>query len=152
MVAAIIGASLSEPHTIVVYGNTCIDRPTDRVCPSHVILICCTCSRCHAHVCSEQGTVTRRGREHRWWEGEKGDTRTMKCEAGKREIPVKTEESNGRQRPNGRLDFSVPGSNAGVGKLKWHGSNERQDYSYVGNKTVTGSGNTGATTGMTPDT
>ena len=26
----IIGASLSEPHTIVVYGSTCIDRPTDR--------------------------------------------------------------------------------------------------------------------------
>ena len=42
----------------------------------------------------------------------------MKCEAGKREIPAKTEESNGRQRPNGRLDFSVPGSNAGVRKLK----------------------------------
>ena len=39
----IIGASLSEPHTIVVYGSTCIDRPTgrstdrptDRPCPSH---------------------------------------------------------------------------------------------------------------------
>ena len=38
-----IGASLSEPHTIVVYGTTCIDRPTDqptdqptdRPCPSH---------------------------------------------------------------------------------------------------------------------
>ena len=27
---ALIGASLSEPHTIVVYGTTCIDRPTDR--------------------------------------------------------------------------------------------------------------------------
>ena len=25
----IIGASLSEPHTSVVYGTTCIDRPTD---------------------------------------------------------------------------------------------------------------------------
>ena len=39
----LIGASLSEPHTIVVYGTTCIDRltdrpinrPTDRPCPSH---------------------------------------------------------------------------------------------------------------------
>ena len=30
--ALLIGASLSEPHTIdiVVYGTTCIDRPTDR--------------------------------------------------------------------------------------------------------------------------
>ena len=27
----IIGASLSEPHTIVVYGTTCINQP----CPSH---------------------------------------------------------------------------------------------------------------------
>ena len=30
-----IGASLSEPHTSVVYGTTCIDRPTNRPCPSH---------------------------------------------------------------------------------------------------------------------
>ena len=30
-----IGASVSEPHTSVVYGTTCIDRPTDRPCPSH---------------------------------------------------------------------------------------------------------------------
>ena len=31
----IIGASLSKPHTIVVYWTTCIDRPTDRPCLSH---------------------------------------------------------------------------------------------------------------------
>ena len=31
----VIGASLSEPHTSVVYGTTCIDRPTNRPCPSH---------------------------------------------------------------------------------------------------------------------
>ena len=30
-----IGASLSEPHSSVVYGTTCIDRPTDRLCLSH---------------------------------------------------------------------------------------------------------------------
>ena len=38
-VLVIFGASMSEPHTSVVYGNTCIDRPTvrltDRPCPSH---------------------------------------------------------------------------------------------------------------------
>ena len=51
-----------EPHTILVYGSTCIDqptgrstnRPTDRVRPSHVILIGCTCQRCHADVRGEQ--------------------------------------------------------------------------------------------------
>ena len=31
----IVRASLSEPHTSVVYGTTCIDRPTDRPCLSH---------------------------------------------------------------------------------------------------------------------
>ena len=43
-----IGASLSEPHTSVIYGTTCIDRPTDRltdrVRPIHVILINCMCT------------------------------------------------------------------------------------------------------------
>ena len=42
----IIGASLNKPHTSVVYGTMCIDRPTDRVRPIHVILIRCTCP-CH---------------------------------------------------------------------------------------------------------
>ena len=57
---SLIGASLSEPHTIVVYGTTCIDRPTDRpidrptdrptdrVRPIHVMMIRCTCPRCQA--------------------------------------------------------------------------------------------------------
>ena len=41
----------------------------------------------------------------------------MKCEAGKRETSEDKGEP-GRQRPNGRLDFSVPESNAGIGKAK----------------------------------
>ena len=35
MIYTVIGESLSEAYTIVVYGTTCIDRPTDRPCPSH---------------------------------------------------------------------------------------------------------------------
>ena len=34
-VTCIFGVSLSEPHTTVVYRNTCIVRPTDQLCPSH---------------------------------------------------------------------------------------------------------------------
>ena len=59
-VFVIFGVSMSEPHTSVVYGNTCIDRPTirppdrpsdrptDRVLPIHMIRIRCTCPRWHA--------------------------------------------------------------------------------------------------------
>ena len=34
-VTCIFGVSMSEPHTTVVYRNTCIVRPTDQLCPSH---------------------------------------------------------------------------------------------------------------------
>ena len=48
----LIGASLSEPHTIVVCGTTCIDRPTDwptdHVRPIHDMLHVPTLPRCHA--------------------------------------------------------------------------------------------------------
>ena len=53
----LIGVSLSEPHTSMVYGNTCIDRltdqPTDRSTmsgPIHVIWI--RCMVVYSAVCS----------------------------------------------------------------------------------------------------
>ena len=50
----IIGVSLCEPHTSVVYRNTCIDQPTDQptdqLCPSHHVLwIHCMCPHTLAH-------------------------------------------------------------------------------------------------------
>ena len=92
---SIIGASLSEPHTIVVYRTTCIDRPTDRVRPIHVILIRCTCPRCqaappcHTHVRHVNSPV-RSGDSYKTddWKAKSRDTRTTNCEAGTRERPV----------------------------------------------------------------
>ena len=48
MFVKVIGVSLSEPHTSVVYESMCIDRTTDHVCPIHVIRIRCTCPRWEA--------------------------------------------------------------------------------------------------------
>ena len=97
-----IVASLSEPHTIVVYGTTCIDRPTDRpinrptdrVRPIHVILIRCTCSRCqaampHSHV-RHVNSAVRSGDSYKTENADDGkaksrDTRATNCEAGTRD-------------------------------------------------------------------
>ena len=102
----IIGASLSEPHTIVVYGSTCIDRPTgrstdrptdrptDRVRPIHVILI--RGARAHAakppcqtHV-RHVNSAVRSGDSYKTENADDGkaksrDTRATNCEAGTRE-------------------------------------------------------------------
>ena len=63
----IVGASLSEPHTSVVYGTMCIDRPTDRPTPPSrltchlqhssglppvMIIICLVYHNRYPHLCS----------------------------------------------------------------------------------------------------
>ena len=106
MVAAIIGASPTLSWSVGTCAST--DRPmtdwptTDRPCPSQshdidmLILIHCTCPRCHVHVRGEQWTVTREAENADDGKAKsRGDTRTMKCEAGKRERPAKTKESTG---------------------------------------------------------
>ena len=83
-----------EPHTIVVYGITCIDRPTDRVRPFHVILTRCTCPQCHAaipHSCEQ--CSARSGDSYKTENADNGktknrDTHAMNCEAGMRERPA----------------------------------------------------------------
>ena len=95
----LIGTSLSEPHSSMVYGNMCIDRPTnwptDCVCPIHVILIHCTCPRCHTmpHWCAWWWTVQcivviAQDQECRWWESEKQKHMHNNCKAGMRERPA----------------------------------------------------------------
>ena len=96
----LVGASLSEPHTIVVYGTTCIDRPTDRVRPIHVILIRCTCPRCqspcHTHVRHVNSAVRSAVRSVDSYKTENAydgkaksrDTRATNCEVGTRERPA----------------------------------------------------------------
>ena len=39
----LLARAWASPTLSLVYKNTCIDQPTDRVRPIHVILICCTC-------------------------------------------------------------------------------------------------------------
>ena len=63
----IVGVSLSEPHTSVVYRSTCIDRPTDQLTPPSrltcrlqhssgsppvMIIICLVYHNRYAHLCS----------------------------------------------------------------------------------------------------
>ena len=101
-VLVIFGASLSEPHTSVVYGNTCIDWPTVP-CPSHShetdtlhvpMLACCkamprlrSCARVvvNSAVRSDDSYKTKNadnGKAKSW------DTRVMNCETGTRERSV----------------------------------------------------------------
>ena len=95
----IIGASVSEAHTSVVYGNMCIDRSTDwpinRVCPIHVIQIRCTrahtATPCHAHVVVNGAVHS--GNSYKTENADDGkaksrDTRATNCEARMRERPV----------------------------------------------------------------
>ena len=116
MVAAIIGASPTLSWSMGTCASTdrpmtdrpmtdrpMTDRPTtDRPCPSQshdidmLILIHCTCPRCHVHVRGEQWTVTREAENADDGKAKsRGDTRTTKCKAGKRERPAKTKESTG---------------------------------------------------------
>ena len=111
MVAAIIGASPTLSWSMGKCASTdrpmtdrpMTDRPTtDRPCPSQshdidmLILIHCTCPHCHVPVRGEQWTVTREAENADDGKAKsRGDTRTRKCKAGKRERPAKTKESTG---------------------------------------------------------
>ena len=104
-VMLLIGASLSEPHTIVVYGTTCIDRPTDRPinrptdrpCPSHsrdtdTLHVPTLPSRLATHV-RHVNSAVRSGDSYKTENVDDGkaksrDTRATHCEAGTSERPA----------------------------------------------------------------
>ena len=91
-----IGARSRSPHTSVFSGTTCIDRPSDRPCPSHsrdtdkLHMLTPPCgTACHAHVNS-----TVRSRDSYKTENandgkaKSRNTRARNCEGGMRERPV----------------------------------------------------------------
>ena len=98
----LVGASLSEPHTSMVYGTTCIDRPTDSptdwLCPSHShdtdTLYVPTLPRgaamphsyhVNSAVCSRDSYKTENADNGK---AKSRDTHATNCEAGTRERPA----------------------------------------------------------------
>ena len=78
----------------MVYGTTCIDRPTDRPCPSHsrdtdTLYVPMLPTR-HATLMSDVNSAVRSGDSYKADNGKakSRDTRATNCEAGTRERPA----------------------------------------------------------------